>query len=474
MRSRSVDSVWCFKRRGSIGAEKFTKGLPHKVASTHLISVKGELAQLTRDCHSAGSKRKTRWAVVDDLRARLHACERDALLFGLAVCAVPVSIAVAELLLAGALFFRIIALARRREQAWLPPVFWFWLVWAALEIVAWLRSPDLRAGRGEMRHLLLIAALFLLVPTITRARDRVLVWSGIALTATANSIYLIGHFVFRLLFYRGNLDPVVYLRGGGLLHHWMVYTTVEVMVFAGLLQLWHFFPEKRWWLRAVLIINTVAMILSLTRTLWICALLVLALHLAWIRSRWFWALPALPCILWIVAPGVVRSRVTDTANLEYYSNAERLQMLRVGWKMVREKPLTGVGPGRVDGLYVRYLSPADPVPAYHGHLHNNVAQLAAEFGLPVLAAAAAFLVILVGALRRQCATALNRDQEFLCRTALLGLFGFLAAGMFDYTYGHSLGLNLLGFVVLSPLVPTLKRAILFRRRSQQTCLHSLS
>ena len=40
-------------------------------------------------------------------------------------------------------------------------------------------------------------------------------------------------------------------------------------------------------------------------------------------------------------------------------------------------------------------------------------------------------------------------------TGLLGLIGFLVAGMFDYTYGHSLALILLSFVVLIPLIPAL-------------------
>jgi O-antigen ligase len=379
--------------------------------------------------------------------------EPDVLLFGLAVCAVPVSIALAELLLGASLLFRIFALARRRAELLLPRAFWFWLVWATLEVIVWLHSPDTRIGRGEMRHLLLIVALFLLVPVIPRASDRVLVWTGIALTSTLNSIVLIGHFVWQLLFYRGSLDPVIYLRSGGLLHHWMVYATVEIMVFAGLLELWHFFPEKRPWLWAVLVIHVVAMILSLTRMLWICCLLLLALHLAWRRSRWFWAVPAMPFVLFLIAPNAVRSRVTDSIHPEYYSNAERVQMLRIGWQMVRQEPLTGVGPGRVAGLYTAYLSPSDPIPAYHGHLHNNVVQLAAEFGLPVVVAAVVFVLVLIGDLKRACNIAIDRDHEFLCRTALLGLLGFIVAGMFDYTYGHSLGLNLLGFVALSPLAP---------------------
>jgi O-antigen ligase len=121
--------------------------------------------------------------------------------------------------------------------------------------------------------------------------------------------------------------------------------------------------------------------------------------------------------------------------------------------MIREKPLVGIGPGRVDRLYTQYLAPGDPVPAYHGHLHNNLVQLGAEFGAPATLAGLIFIGILFRDLWRRYQSATDRDEEFLCRTSLLGLTGFIAAGLFEYTYGHSLGLILVAFTVLSPLVP---------------------
>jgi O-antigen ligase len=184
---------------------------------------------------------------------------------------------------------------------------------------------------------------------------------------------------------------------------------------------------------------------------WICAALLLSLHLIWRRSRWVWAVPALFCALFFMAPEAVRSRVIVSIDPDYYSNAERLQMLRVGWKMIREHPLTGVGPGRVEGLYANYLSASEQLPAYHGHLHNNAVELAAEFGLPVTAAALLFLVMLTRDLLTRYRLARDREQLFVCRTSLLALTGFVATGLFDYTYGHSLGLILLAFAALSPL-----------------------
>jgi O-antigen ligase len=386
------------------------------------------------------------------LGAILQTRKLDAWLLGLSMIMAPASIALSEALLTGALVFRVNAIWTRREKLYVPRVFWFWLAWAILELLVWLRSPERRQGQGEIRHLLLVAALFLAVPALDLVADRVAVWRGIILTATVSSLVLIGHFTWRLLFYRGNLDPVIYLRGGGLLHHWMIYGTVEAMVFAALLQLYHFYPEERWWLLPVSAINIFAILLSLTRMLWISCLVLWVLHLMWLRSRWIWASPLVLCGLFLLAPGAVRSRIAVSIDPAYYSNAERIQMLRVGWKMVREHPFTGIGPGRVNDQYQKYLSPADTLPAFHGHLHNNVVQLAAEFGLPAIGAAMVFMLVLLIDLARKCRIAGGRDQQFLCRTSLLGLIAFTVVGMFDYTYGHSLGLILLGFVVLPPLL----------------------
>jgi len=79
--------------------------------------------------------------------------------------------------------------------------------------------------------------------------------------------------------------------------------------------------------------------------------------------------------------------------------------------------------------------------------------LAAQFGLPVIAAAALFLIILINDLLRALRCAPDRNAEFLCRTSLVSVTGFLTAGLVEYTYGHSLGLILLSFATLSPLMP---------------------
>jgi hypothetical protein len=78
----------------------------------------------------------------------------------------------------------------------------------------WLHSPQRWQGHGEIRHLLLIAALFSAVPAMDLMADRVAVWRGIILTATVSSLVLIGHFTSRLLSIEAISIPL-FISGAG-------------------------------------------------------------------------------------------------------------------------------------------------------------------------------------------------------------------------------------------------------------------
>jgi O-antigen ligase len=379
--------------------------------------------------------------------------DRLALMAGLSL--VPISIAASEFFLSIAVVARTARLARRQTRMHLPHCFWFWLLWTGLEFVVWAQSSRPALGWSEIRHTILIGGLFAALPALDMKADYRTVWKGILITSSLSSLFLIGEFFWRLFHYRREIsaggDAGFYLRSGGLLHHWMVYGTVEILVVAGLLSFWSVYPEerRRWWPAAC--INGVAVLLSLTRMAWITCLLLLGIDLIWRRPRWILALPLLPVALYFLAPSGVRLRLTESSDPAYYSNSERLQMLQVGWRMVRDHPLAGVGPGRVESLYTSYLAPQEPVPAYHGHLHNNIVQTAAQFGIPVTLAALLFVGVLFRDILKLGKAANGRDDRFAARTALLALTGFVFAGFFEYTYGHSLALILLSFAVLPAL-----------------------
>jgi len=375
----------------------------------------------------------------------------------LSLSAVPISIAVSQFLLGIAVLIHILSWFRSPTKFHWPRCLWLWLVWVGFQFGLWALSPEPALGSSEIRHTLLLGALFITLPGINRVERRI-AWRGIFLSATVSSLFLIGQFVWRLFYYRREIaaggEASFYLRSGGLLHHWMIYGTVEILVVAGFLSFWSIYGEerRRWW--PVAAVNGLAIVLSLTRMAWISCLLLLGIQLVWLRSKWIWALPFVPLTLYLISPGAVRVRVADSMNLNYYSNSERLQMLRVGWQMVREHPLTGVGPGRVDKLYESYLLAGDNTPAYHGHLHNNFAQVAAQFGIPATLVLLLFAGVVFYDLVKVRRAASTRDARFVSQTALLAFTGFVFAGLFEYTYGHSLALMILSFAVLPALMPS--------------------
>jgi O-antigen ligase len=172
-------------------------------------------------------------------------------------------------------------------------------------------------------------------------------------------------------------------------------------------------------------VNSLGIVFSMTRSLWLACFVLLVAHVTTRRPR-LWALPVIPLLAFLVAPAPLQERFTDSMDRNYYSNPERIQMWRVGWKMTRQHPLAGVGAGNIERLYPEFVPRGEPLPSYHGHLYNNAVQLGAEFGLPVLGAAVLFTVMLARDLTRGL-------PELDYRIGLKGLAGFLMIGMTDDT-----------------------------------------
>jgi len=120
-------------------------------------------------------------------------------------------------------------------------------------------------------------------------------------------------------------------------------------------------------------------------------------------------------------------------------------MLRVGTRMIKAHPLTGVGPTLVEDRYREYLPSSEPQHV-NPHLHNVPVQIAAERGLPALATWIAFIAtLMVGLIRRLKIP----EARLTAATALASIVAMLAAGQFEYNFGDSEFLML--FLVLMTL-----------------------
>ena len=192
-------------------------------------------------------------------------------------------------------------------------------------------------------------------------------------------------------------------------------------------------PGKRLpWLLPPAVLGTLALLLSLTRNAWI-GLAAGLLLLAAVWKRWLLlAYPALALLVWLALPRAVLDRAFSAVDPRQHSNYDRLCMAISGTQMIQDYPLTGVGLGMVPRLYPLYR--LDDAPRWKvPHLHNNFLQIAAERGLPAMAAyfwlLVAFFATTWRALPRLCGV-----RRAAVASSLVTILGITVAGMFEYNF----------------------------------------
>ena len=181
--------------------------------------------------------------------------------------------------------------------------------------------------------------------------------------------------------------------------------------------------------------GALAMALTLTRGAYVgLAIGLLAVLLA-ARPRLAFLAPFAVALFFVLMPLAVRDRLMSVTNPKDVTMNDRVAMWKAGGAMIAERPLFGVGPGRVKVLYPVYRQSGwmDPHP---GHLHNNLVMIAAETGVPSLLAYLWFVGAFFAAALRQI-RAMPRGHPV--RGVTLGAVGAMAAlfaaGMFEYNFG---------------------------------------
>jgi O-antigen ligase len=210
----------------------------------------------------------------------------------------------------------------------------------------------------------------------------------------------------------------------------------------------------------------VALSLTFTRNSWIGACAAVGLLFALKDFRLTALLPVILAALFVMAPQGLMSRLTSTFDAQDPANQDRFAMIEIGALIVRDHPLTGVGPNMVPRVYDQYR-PDYAVNQKNPHLHNVPLQIAAERGLPALIVWLGFVAVLARTLFRlfrrgsrpapaaQPAWAdldvPRRDRErVLASAALASLAAMLTAGLFEYNFGDSEFLMLFLVVITLP------------------------
>ena len=250
-------------------------------------------------------------------------------------------------------------------------------------------------------------------------------------------------------------------RVQGNLGHYMTYSGVIMLVACLAVARVMFRRRERIWAALILPAVLVALVLTLSRNAWVgaCAGIGTLFVLRGFRSVFrLAALLAVALGLLIAfAPAAISDRfysmlsikeafgdtVTNTST--WKSNRDRLAMIESGLQIVRDNPLTGVGPDMIIQVYPGYREET-AISQRISHLHNVPLQIAAERGLPALGLWCWFVgTLLVDFLRLRKTSAVPS----LATAGIACVVAMIAAGMFEYNFGDSEFLML--FLVLVTL-----------------------
>lgn len=337
---------------------------------------------------------------------------------------------------------RLIPWERRRRLPWpeLAPLYIplaFYVLWLAGSVLA---SFDPGQSVSGLRELFTLTALFLAPLLVRGEKDVRRIVDGLILAATLFACAGLAQYLFGY----GDIDR----RIRGPFSHYMTFSGIllvaDFLVFAALLE-----GKKGWaregaagwqwgWRWAALLVLNGALLGSYTRSAWVGLGVVLTLLLL-IRAPRFLLLYVPAAILFVIlAPVPLIHRVSSITDLRDLSNYDRLCMVQAGITMIAERPLFGQGPELVERRYPIYRPPTAPrwdVP----HLHNTFLQLAAERGLPALAA---YLGITAASLALAWRRYLGEGgrsgpRADLYLGTILALLAFNLAGLFENNWGDT-------------------------------------
>ena len=328
-------------------------------------------------------------------------------------------------------------LVTRRHDGSAPPFFLPLAVYAALTLVSAAFSDNPAASVVDSKQLI----LFLMVPVVaqfargdraTRVLDVVIAAGSVGALYGILQYYVLGY---------DNLDA----RPVGPLSHWMTYSGVLMLVTGAALARLIFFTREWVWPAIAVPALVAALVLSLTRNAWLGAAAAVVVLLAVRNWRLLLVLPVAALVLVLVAPGVVMTRIGSIGDMTDPATRDRVAMLRMGAHMVQDHPLVGVGPEMVQRVYTQYRDPLAVNPT-NPHLHNVPVQIAAERGLPALAAWLWFVVVAFRDLWRQLR---HGPARAVAGAGLAAVVAMLVAGLFEYNFGDSEFLMLfLGLITL--------------------------
>ena len=370
--------------------------------------------------------------------------ERAACLALLAfAAALQLSIAAADIFLTIAAILWAGLLLKNRERVEVPRMFWPLAAYAGATLVATVFSVDPAVSLVDSKQLVLLIIVPLTYRLLRGRRALLAVDVIITIGAVSATLGIVQYLIL-------NFDHLSQ-RPRGTLGLYMTYSGLLMLVACAAVSRVMFAKHHRTWAALVLPSLLIALVVTLTRSAWIGACVGIGLLFLLRDFRLMALLPVAVAAFLAIAPASVTTRLYSIVNLKDPSNIDRVAMMKSGIRIIKDDPLTGVGPDMVIQVYSHYRDKT-AVNQLNPHLHNVPLQIAAERGLPALAVWVWFIFTLV----RDFLKRRRSEYPSLSNAGLAAIGAMLAAGLFEYNFGDSEFLML--FLVLVTLPYAAERA----------------
>jgi O-antigen ligase len=401
----------------------------------------------------------------------------SSIFFTLSVWTLLISLAATQAFLALSVFCYVVHLFRKKagtgRKILFPPVKLPIAIFCLWTLVSMFFAEDPATGGFVIRKLVLFVILLVALNVVQSLRHLEYLFLGLFIEAGLAGLLSVAQFVREYLHVRALYPQRIYAhmmltRITGFMGHWMNFSGQQMLVFISLAALLLVADARRkdsnsapiskmkrtpgWILLAAI---GLSIFLSFTRGVWLGCFVGVVYLVARRFPRWLWVLPVLVVVGYFVSPRMIRERVNQALHPSSDRSVSiRFEMWHAGWEMIKRHPWVGVGPNNVPEVYPLYLPPGKtPEIGYHDHLHDNFIQLAAERGLPCLAA----WLWLMGALGwhtlriRRKLRAVSQGI-WIADAAFAGWLAFLTEGFFEFNFGTSPVLMVFLFLVTTPFV----------------------
>ncbi|MDH7511525.1 MAG: O-antigen ligase family protein, partial [Clostridiales bacterium] len=266
-----------------------------------------------------------------------------------------VSITLMESFLALSFVFWVIVLVQKKEKFAVPGFFWPLVAYAGLSLAACSFSVNPEMSLKDARELL----LYLIVPiamsgtAATTGRAR----TTLALLASGylSIIYSLGYYAFKA-------QPGE--RVQGFMGHYMTQAGLLLLFLCAAMSFFAFreafgdgAPEGlssffmrairgpvRWLWAAAIPLAGACLALTLTRSAWIGLIVAAAFILILWKPKSLILLPLAVALVFLLSPQPVKRRALSIFSLESSSNRQRIQYIKAGVQIIRERPVFGTGP----------------------------------------------------------------------------------------------------------------------------------